>query len=228
MEKSVRAYYEQSYSSIQRRGLQGWGNSLLDRWVESEGEWSSTDNLVLEIGASSGEHFKFVRNKASIVRYCALDLAPKISNPDLAKQLEATGEVEFVVGNAEAMPFPDNMFNRSVSMCVLAHVSNPEQVFSELRRVTQKNGSIVIGMPSDPGLLNRFVKNLITYRKMKSEGIRSPRLIYAREHRNSVGNLIELAKEAFCVDSLSIKYMPFRLKSWNLNLAVILVVKLRK
>lgn len=221
------SYYTKSYSSVQRGGIQGWGNSLVDKLVEKI-SIQSEDDTVLEIGASSGEHFKFVKIAPSKGKYFALDLTPKMSDPELAQSLETSGAVTFIQGDASKLPFQDNYFNRVISMCVLAHVDDPEKVLHELRRVTRDGGNITIGMPTDPGMLNRLVKSLVTYPKLKKSGTPNPKLMYSREHKNGIGNLLIFIKEIFNSDFLFFRYFPLRIQSWNLNLAVVAHVKINK
>jgi ubiquinone/menaquinone biosynthesis C-methylase UbiE len=220
-------YYVEYYSDVQRSGLQGWGNSLIDKLVESYSSYPN-DAIVLEIGASSGEHIKFLKTPESISSYVALDLTPKQTDPLLAERLEQNFPIKFVKGNAEEIDFEENFFDLSISMCVLAHVDSIRSVLLELKRVTKPGGRIVIGMPCDPGLLNRLIKNLVTYRVMKRAGISNPRLTYALEHRNGISNILAICKDVFSEDSLSVKYFPFRIRSWNLNLIAVVSVTLDK
>jgi ubiquinone/menaquinone biosynthesis C-methylase UbiE len=217
-------YYESEYSKIQRGGIQGWGNSINDYYVEKNLNLEP-NSKVLEIGASSGEHFKFVKDESKFKEYIALDIYPRITNPDLAIKLEKKDFYRFVEADASAIPFPDNYFDAVISTCVLAHVENPEAVFAEIKRVVKPSGQIVIGMPTDPGILNRFIKKVITYRTMKKQGIQDPKLNYAREHINSVDKLIVFAEHIFKNDTLKLKFFPFGINSWNLNLLVIIKVK---
>ena len=53
-------YYSNSYTVIQRTGFQGWGNSLIDRLIERKVN-RKEGMRILELGASSGEHLKFVK-----------------------------------------------------------------------------------------------------------------------------------------------------------------------
>jgi hypothetical protein len=97
-----------------------------------------------------------------------------------------------------------------------------------MRRVVTVGGQIVIGLPTDPGIINRLVKLLITYPKMKRTGVLNPRLTYAREHINPIGNLIALIKNAFSSDEVKLHFFPLRLQSWNFNLVVIVNCSIRK
>lgn len=224
--KAKSEYYKISYTDVQRRGIQGWGNSLVDRLVEKSGDQSPNDK-VLEIGASSGEHFRFVRVKPIHGTYIALDLNPGLSNPSLARKYEKTGQITFVSANAEDIPFPDNFFDRTVSMCVLAHVDNPEKVLIELRRVTKPGGTITIGMPTDPGIFNRLIKTIITYPKLRKSGVSNPELLYSREHVNGINNLLVLIRHVFEAEMLKFLFFPFRLHSWNFNLAIVAKITIK-
>ena len=52
-------YYSKNYRSIQRSGIQGLGNSLIDRLIEKKVR-RQFGMRILEIGASSGEHLLYV------------------------------------------------------------------------------------------------------------------------------------------------------------------------
>ena len=218
-------YYSNSYKNLQRRGLQGWGNSFIDTLIE--GRVNRFEGMtILELGASSGEHLRFVSPQPMWSSYVGLDISPGLSDPELFKSLTRAESprfpnVRFVKGSAEELPFEDASFDLIISTCLLAHVGDPERVLMEIKRVIKENGQVVIGLPTDPGILNRLVKRIITYPKMNRMGIANPRLEYAREHINGIGNLLELIKFQFSNDSLKLKYFPFSLKSWNLNLVVV-------
>jgi len=222
-QNALEEYYRDHYFDVQRTGVQGWGNSLIDRLVERRSRRSPGDR-ILEIGAASGEHLQWVSPQPSWSEYVALDLMPAETNPRLAAALERDRLLRFVKGSAEEIPFADNYFDVCLSTCVLAHVSRPEDVFTELRRVTRPGGNVTVGMPCDPGLVNRLVKTLVTYPSMRRSGIPNPQLQYAHEHVNGVGNLITLAKAVFHCDAVRFSYFPSLIHSWNLNLAVVLHV----
>jgi ubiquinone/menaquinone biosynthesis C-methylase UbiE len=225
-------YYSNFYKSLQRSGIQGWGNSLIDRLIESRVTRFEA-MCILEVGASSGEHLQFVSPEPKWSRYVGLDITPGVSDPELFARLidgnhPNSQAVSFVQGTAEGMPFGDESFDLVVSTCLLAHVPNPERVLQEMKRVVKNGGQIVIGLPTDPGVMNRFIKTLITYPRMKKVGIVNPRLEYAREHVNGIGNLLELIKFHFAESSVIYRYFPSYLPSWNFNLAVIVDCKIKK
>jgi len=222
-----RQFYEGCYSDVFHDGCQGWGSELVDRQVEKYAVSGDGTLRILEIGAGSGEHLKFVRFKPRWSEYVALDLTPGISNPEAAALAEALPNFRFVAGDASNLPFDDGYFDSVISTCVLAHVAEPERVFNELRRVTKKGGRIVVGMPCDPGFANQLVKKLLTYRVMKRAGVQDPKLDYARQHRNPIHNLLAFASHVFRHDNSQLRWFPFRFPSWNFNVIATLVVDVK-
>lgn len=223
-------YYASKYTKSQRKGIQGWGNSLIDVQLDKlskRDDVREEGGVWLEIGASSGEHFyRFSRINRKRKVYIGVDLMPGVSDPELFNTLQDIDSgIVFIAGDVSNLPFLENSIDVIISTCVMAHVINPEKVFLELRRVLKPKGSLTVVMPCDPGILNRFIKVIITYRQMKKNGVLKPRLTYALGHVNSINNLIEIAKDVFENDDIKFNYLPFKLSSWNFNLFVSLRVK---
>jgi len=213
-------YYGDFYSDLQRSGIQGWGNSLGDRALERF--WRTTSpTSVLEVGSSAGQHLPWSASRDHD-EYVCLDLDPQASkvSPQHAAFLADFPHLRFVAGDVQDMPFEDESFDRVVSTCLLHHLPHVEQALGEIRRVLKPGGEFGVEMPTDPGLLNRFVKNAVTYPSMRKLGVTNPRLTYAREHPNQVGGLLVLLREAFKGDQYKIRYHPFRVPTWNGNLFV--------
>jgi SAM-dependent methyltransferase len=213
-------YYGDFYTDLQRKGIQGWGNSLGD--VALERYWQKPNpSSVLEVGSSAGQHLPW---SASIHHdeYVCLDLYPRASrvSPRHAEFLAGFPNLRFVAGDVQEMPFEDQSFDRVVSTCLLHHLPHVEQALGEIRRVLKPGGEFGVEMPTDPGLLNQLVKNVVTYPSMRRLGVTNPKLTYAREHPNQVGGLLVLLREAFKDDDYRIRYHPFRLPTWNGNLFV--------
>jgi ubiquinone/menaquinone biosynthesis C-methylase UbiE len=225
MNPSAFDYYADKYGDVQRSGLQGWGNSIIDRRVRKLVGVLKDDITVLEIGASSGEHFKYESTEPRTL-YLALDLRPGVTNPRLKSCLQESGKVQFIAGDVEKIPLEDSSLDRVLSTCVLHHLNNPEQALVEIDRILKPGGFFILAMPTDPGLFNRFVKTLITYPSMKRAGISSPRYQYAIEHQNHVGGLLEIHAHVFKEYKRIVRYWPLPfLQSWNFNLVVSSIVQ---
>lgn len=207
-------YYEYYYKKTQRVGLLGFGNSLADRQLEKYWINDKIVNNHLELGVTTGDHLAFV-NKKTIRNYYGTDI---IKPDDVSKFFPG---FKFIQANVENIPFKDKSFDRVSSLCLLHHVPNPLKVLHEVRRVLKPGGELAIEMPCDPGLLNTLLKKIITYPRMKKNGVNNPELIYALEHPNKVKSLKVLIQEVYKKDFVRVKYFPFKINSTNFNLFLI-------
>ena len=213
-------YYAEVYKKyLYTGGSQEKGQNWASRKLEST--FSTRNSIsVLEIGGGSGEHLKHVDTNV-IKKYVSIDLREsQIELDDLNISSDFCSKLDFVVGNAEALPYKDETFDRVLGTCVLHHVDNPFQVLSEVRRVVRVGGEVSFALPTDPGMANQIVKKLITYRKLRKLSEVRPELFYALDHQNHVGGLIEIFKYIYRHDLVKVTYHPFHVKSWNLNLLV--------
>lgn len=217
-------YYEKYFDDLCNSGIQGKGSSFIHNKIEKY--WKNTKPFkILEVGAGDGAHFKFTRiDGAAEVQLTALDV--RVPSQTISKLDLETGSlaITWVQGNVEKIPLEDETFDRVTSTCLLHHVDDPLAAMLEMRRVTAISGEISIGLPTDPGLVNRFIKKMYTYRKARKLGMENPAFVYSLDHQNHIFGLIEIAKYVFRNDDLSINYLPFKVKSANLNLLVVLKV----
>lgn len=223
----LNAYYRDTYKQVLfSGGAQGAGTWLFEKSLEAH--WRDrSPSRTLELGAGSGEHLPFVLNIPKN-EYVALDLHPNRAGsiPEVSEEMSEV--LNLVEGDAHSIPFPNDYFDRVSSTCLMHHVHEPLAVFYEMRRVVRPGGEIAVVLPTDPGLLNQMVKRLVTYRRIRSSTANRPQLIYAMEHPNHVGALVELAKHVFASDKVRFRYRPFFLPSWNSNLWINLHVEIAK
>lgn len=79
-------YYKEFYAKQQSLGIQGWGNSLTsDSLLRAIGKVDH--EIVLELGAGSGEFTARFLAKYAPVKYWASDLHPGAANPKLMNYL---------------------------------------------------------------------------------------------------------------------------------------------
>ena len=212
-------FYANSYENyLFGKSLQASGISYFEKTLEKKSNLKIKLIRQLELGSGSGEHLPYVSNFPE-KEYICLDL----SKPRTDRYLKSCDQklqkvVKFVQGNAEDLQYESSSFEKVTATCLLHHASDPLAVILEARRVTKKGGEICFVIPTDPGLLNQFIKKVISYRRMKKFTSYKPELILALDHINHVSGLLELCKFVFQEDELRIDYLPFRIKSWNLNL----------
>jgi ubiquinone/menaquinone biosynthesis C-methylase UbiE len=127
-------------------------------------------------------------------------------------------KVEFIMADAEILPFEDESFDRVFCTCLLHHVHQPENVLAEIKRVLKNGGKAEIFLSSDPGLLFRAGRSLTTKRNSSSLGIKKIKeLVDARDHINHAGGLEILINHVFRKDAIRKISYPFRRLSWNFS-----------
>jgi ubiquinone/menaquinone biosynthesis C-methylase UbiE len=206
-------------------GLSGKLLQLTHKQLAAFGnKFQTQHDNVLEIGAGQGEHFPFVNT--NFAKYTMSDISDW-GAPDISKILETDNRATFEIQDIQALTYPDSSFDRVITTCVIAHVDEPYESFLEVRRVTKNEGTCSFLVSADPSILLRFIRAMLTAPKMKK--LSSPYLlINAISHRNSANGIIEIAKHVFRDDQVQIKYLPFRIRSWNLSTHIIINVKIRK
>jgi phosphatidylethanolamine/phosphatidyl-N-methylethanolamine N-methyltransferase len=159
-------YYENFFSSLCNTGLQGKGSDMFHKSVEAY--WrSDSPGIILEVGAGGGAHFPFIRsiNNPENAKYVALDIRDETAPKETQEIRDRVLKITWKQGSVENIPFADNYFDRVISTCLLHHLDDPFGSLLEIRRVLKVGGEFSIGMPTDPGYLNRFIKRIYTYPK---------------------------------------------------------------
>ncbi len=215
-------YYSEIYQNyLFQNDTQGIGIRYFEKSLEKF--WNKKiPEKVLEIGGGSGEHLPYIQYVPSS-SYTSVDIRNKFSDTHIENLSDdLTKKLDFVVGDAQKLPFPDSSFDRVFSTCLLHHVDDVLAVLLEARRVTVRGGGeIAFIVPTDPGFLNQLIKRVVSYPKLRKLTDIRPELFYALDHKNHVGSILELIKFVFSEDQLKLHYRPFIIKSWNLNLLVV-------
>jgi len=219
--KIINNYYSEIYDKyLSNDSLIRIANRTLEKKIEHNSD--SLDDYVLEIGGGGGEHINHVSNFPQ-KNYIVLD-PRKTSQLRIRKLKKVSSKIKFITGVAEEIPFPDCFFDRVISSCVLAHLDDPLAALLECRRVTKENGILSFLVPTDPGILNQFVKKLYSYPKLNKISEYPANLIYALDHKNGIINLLAIIRYVFKNDDIKMDYYPFIFPSINFNLAVIVNV----
>jgi SAM-dependent methyltransferase len=94
---------------------------------------------VLEVSCGRGGGANFVRRTYAPQRLVGIDLSPE--NIRLARSRSALPGVEFLVGNAERLEFPDQSFDAVINIGASHLYDDRTRFFSEARRVLRPGGS---------------------------------------------------------------------------------------
>jgi ubiquinone/menaquinone biosynthesis C-methylase UbiE len=222
---SVEYYYQHFYRKM--IGLDSTGLlSLLwkfPHWLMERSHKSNKHFTILELGVGEGEHIQFVKNDYE--KYIALDL-----DGDRLKHIEKLNfpRVMTQQGNAEQLEFPDSTFDRLIATCLLVHLDDPETALREWERVLKPGGTLTIYVPCEPGLALKIFRNLITKPKAKKMGYDGYDLFIARDHKTSADRVVTLCRFIFGPKRMNVRYYPFLIHSWYLNLFSVIHIKKAK
>ncbi len=150
-DEPIKAFYNQHHDKIRDKRSQS--PYVLRRYAHTtqyEGilQFVQPGMKVLDAGCGDGVLSVLMANKGAMVTGCDFS----VPNIEAAKGYVAEhhiANVEFLVGDAEHLPFPDSSFDLVVSSHVLEHLPDFDQGLREVMRVTKKRAIIAI-----PTILN--------------------------------------------------------------------------
>ena len=129
---------------------------------------------VLDVAAGSGNPAIAVAQAGATVT--ALDLAPSLLEIGRRRARAAGVDVDFVEGDAEALPFGNESFDVALSVVGVQFAPRHEVVARELARVVRPGGLIVLCSWTPPGLIGQFLKTVGSRMPKPPEGASPPPL----------------------------------------------------
>ncbi|MBN1137731.1 MAG: methyltransferase domain-containing protein [Anaerolineae bacterium] len=111
------------------------------RWTLERLAWRGSER-VLDVGCGSGDLLRgMARQRPDWATLVGFDLSPGMANraADLAQGLPA----RFFVGDAQALPFPDALFDVVMARHVLFYVPDIDQAVAEAARVLRPGGRLL-------------------------------------------------------------------------------------
>jgi ubiquinone/menaquinone biosynthesis C-methylase UbiE len=197
------------------QGLSGYFLTRSHEWSERRFKPGQHFSRVLEVGAGTGIHLRFVRH--SFDEYWSTDLNPpmldKIGYGSANNEIK--GKVLTSKEDASALSFPVSSFDRLIAAHTLEHLYRPHEVLREWCRVLKPGGILSLVLPCDPGLAWRLGRYAGSRGKFVRAGIAYDYWM-AREHVNPVNNLVALIRYYF--EDVHEQWLPFRVPSMDLNL----------
>jgi 2-polyprenyl-6-hydroxyphenyl methylase / 3-demethylubiquinone-9 3-methyltransferase len=121
-------------------------------WVKKtiENHFGSKDLSIADIGCGAGFLTNYLAQ--SFRKVHGLDASE--SSLQIANKKDVTSSVEYVLGDAYSLPYPDGSMDVVCAMDFLEHVDKPELVISECTRVLKPNGLF---------LYHTFNRNLLSW-----------------------------------------------------------------
>jgi ubiquinone/menaquinone biosynthesis C-methylase UbiE len=101
---------------------------------------------VLEVGAGTGKDSALIVERISPGGHAVLsDLSPNMLRLARQKLQTSESQVDFFIGNASYLPFPDETFDAVFHFGGINTFAEVAKAFFEMTRVTKKGGKVVIG-----------------------------------------------------------------------------------
>lgn len=209
-ERFHNVYDQSNYASPLQAAVMGASHRLV------EGRFSGDCHFerVLEVGAGTAEHMRYVRHRfdeyiVTDVDGAALDVARR-----KCEGLQIPG-LSFEVAEGERLVYRDDSFDRLIAVHVLEHIPQPHKVLKEWARVVKNGGVLSLLIPTDPGVAWRLGRRLGPRRRALQQGIAYD-YVMAREHVNPCNNLIALIHHYF--PRVTEAWWPLAVPSMDLNL----------
>lgn len=111
-------------------------NRLRNPWIHQVLETECHGGTVLDIGCGAGFLTNFLADRGFTAH--GIDLSP--ATLEIAEAQNVNGKAVYSLGNADALPYPDGMFDAVAAMDLLEHVENPAAVIQEASRVLKPGG----------------------------------------------------------------------------------------
>lgn len=112
------------------------------RWVVSQVDWSG--KCLLDVGTGKGR--LAVAAALSGAQVTGLDLSGEMLRDARCIAQDAHLSIEFTFGDAELLPFPDQVFDVVSCLEALMHFPHPDVALSEMARVTKPGGTVILSV----------------------------------------------------------------------------------
>uniref|UniRef100_A0A7C3M8F5 Methyltransferase domain-containing protein n=1 Tax=Archaeoglobus fulgidus TaxID=2234 RepID=A0A7C3M8F5_ARCFL len=119
------------------------------------------NSLVLEVGCGTGFTTEEIARRVPEENVVAVDLTPE----QIVKARAKLGKVNYILGDAENLPFEDDSFDAAISAGSIEYWPNPQKGIEEMTRVTKSGGRVVILAPRKPDNLiaRKFAESIMLF-----------------------------------------------------------------
>jgi ubiquinone/menaquinone biosynthesis C-methylase UbiE len=109
------------------------------KWIDIAG--SKPPRKALEIGCGLGKGARIIVDKLGAQWVAAFDLEEKLVFRSLNSRPERfRSRIDFLVGDAQSLPFPDGSFDAVVNYGIIHHVNDWKSCVREISRTLKKEG----------------------------------------------------------------------------------------
>lgn len=110
---------------------------------------------VLELGHGNASHLAYLLDFGENIHYTGLEISETMKNNAEDINHRFASQSAFVLYDGETMPFPNDSFDKIMTVNTLYFWKNPISFLQEIYRVLRKNGSFVLTFANKD-----FMKNL--------------------------------------------------------------------
>ncbi len=100
---------------------------------------------ILEVGCGDGFLSRELAENIENARVFGIDLSKK----RIERAKRKNGKAVFSVGDATNLRFKDNSFDLTIASEVLEHIPDFKKAVEEIKRVTKKDGKILVSVPNE-------------------------------------------------------------------------------
>lgn len=122
--------------------------------------FNTKGKCILDIGCGTGELMLQIFNEDSSYQLTGLDLSPEMLK--VAKN-KLGFNANFVLGDAENLPFDDNSFDSIICNDSFHHYPRPQIALIEMNRVLKKNGLLIIGDCYQKGITKMIMNGMMKF-----------------------------------------------------------------
>ncbi|WP_103070062.1 class I SAM-dependent methyltransferase [Aquimarina sediminis] len=107
-----------------------------------------TNDHILEIGMGNGFFVKDIFDVNHNIKYKGCDYSDEMvtRSKKLNERWVKNGKADFLLSNADKLPFKDSEFDTVFTINTIYFWDNPERILNEIRRVLKPDGKIVISL----------------------------------------------------------------------------------
>ncbi len=119
------------------------------------------DDFILEVGCGTGFTTAEIVRRVGEENVVAVDLTPE----QMVKAVTRFENSNFLLGDAENLPFRDSVFDAAISAGSIEYWPHPQKGIEEMARVTKSGGRVVILAPRKPDnfLVRKFAESVMLF-----------------------------------------------------------------
>ena len=163
---------------------------------------------LLDVGTGSGGNIAIPAALRG-ARVVGLDVTPELLESARGHAAEAGVDVEWIEGDAQALPFADASFDRVVSTFGAMFAPDHARAAAELVRVCRPGGRVLMTTWADSGFIGEMFKLTGAYMPPPPPGVQPPPLwgveAHVREMFGAAGTVPEIARERVVAEFASVE-----------------------